>query len=181
MFKLTHKPKPLVLCILDGWGIIPDSPGNAITQAHPAILNSLWHSYPHTLLLNSGMAVGLPEGMVGNSEVGHLNLGAGFTVYQDVLRINLAIADGAFFQNEVLLKILEHAKRNNSCIHFMGLVSQASVHSHLGHLYALLEFCQKNDFDSKKVNVHVFTDGRDSPPTSAEKIVASLEDYLKKH
>ncbi len=180
MLKLSKKPKPLVLCILDGWGMGKDNPGNAITEARPVFYNSLWHSYPHTVLLNSGKAVGLPEGLVGNSEVGHLNLGAGRIVYQDLLRINIAIKDGSFYENPSLIKALDHVRKNNSNLHFMGLVSVGSVHSQIEHLYALLEFCKKNHFDPSRVQVHAFTDGRDSPPKSAKPIISKLEDYLKK-
>lgn len=181
MFKLASKPKVLVLCILDGWGIGKEYPGNAIIKAHPTFFNRLWHSYPHTLLLNSGSAVGLPKGMVGNSEVGHLNLGAGRVVYQDLLRINLSVSDGSFLQNQALIKTLEHVQKNKSTLHLMGLVSTGSVHSQIDHLYALLEFCRINHLDPARVKVHVFTDGRDSPPTSAKQIISKLEDHLKKH
>src|SRR3989442_14068311 len=121
MFRISQKPKPLVLCILDGWGIAQDSEGNAITRANPTNFNSLWFSYPHALLVASGHAVGLPEGKVGNSEVGHLNLGAGRIVLQDVLRINTSIADGTFYENETFLKAIEHSKKHGANIHLMGL------------------------------------------------------------
>src|SRR3989344_8199444 len=127
MLRLIQKPNPVVLCILDGWGISQDSVGNAITRASPTNFNNMWFSYPHTLLVASGQAVGLPEGQVGNSEVGHINLGAGRVVFQDLLRVNNAIADGSFFENEAFLKAISHIKKNNSNIHLLGLAGLGAV------------------------------------------------------
>jgi 2,3-bisphosphoglycerate-independent phosphoglycerate mutase len=174
MFRLTTKPKPLVLCILDGWGIAPDYPGNAITQANCSNFNSLWFEYPHTLLTASGLSVGLPQGVAGNSEVGHLNLGAGLIVFQDVLRIDNAISDGSFEQNAAFLKAIGHAKANGSSIHLMGLVGSGLVHSNTEHLLTLLDLVKEAGIAKNKVKIHLFTDGRDSPPTSARDYVANL-------
>ena len=179
MFKLTQKPKPLVLCILDGWGIAPDYPGNAITQANCSNFNSLWFQYPHTLLTASGLSVGLPQGVVGNSEVGHINIGAGFVVFQDVLRIDNAISDGSFAENPAFAKAIEHSKANGSNIHLMGLVGSGLVHSNTEHLLSLLALIKESGIAPNKVKIHIFTDGRDSPPTSARDYVGSLIKEIK--
>lgn len=168
MLKITQKIKPLVLCILDGWGLSPDSPANAITKAQPKNFNSLWFSYPHTHLVTSGSEVGLPTGQVGNSEVGHQNLGAGRIVYQNLLRINLSIENGDFFKNSAFTNAVNHVKTNNSNVHLLGLVGSGNVHSSLGHLLALLDLFKGAQVPSSKVKLHLFTDGRDSPPTSAK-------------
>lgn len=179
MLRVTEKPKPLVLCVLDGWGVSQDSPGNAITRANPANFNDLWFSYPHALLVASGQAVGLPEGHVGNSEVGHINLGAGRVVFQDLLRVNNAIADGTFFENEAFLGAINHINKNGSNIHLMGLVGLGAVHSEMGHLYALLSLLKRNKIPASRVKLHLFTDGRDSPPTSAKIYLSELEKKLQ--
>lgn len=179
MFKITHKPKPLVLCILDGWGISQDSPGNAITRANPTNFNSLWFSYPHTYLVASGQAVGIPEGQVGNSEVGHLNLGAGRVVFQDLLRINTAIADGTFYENKAFFAAIEHINKNGSNIHIMGLAGLGSVHSQVEHLYALLSLIKKENVPASRVKIHLFTDGRDSPPTSAKIYIGQIKSRVE--
>jgi len=166
-----------VLVVMDGWGIAPAGPGNAITLAQVPCYLSLLAAYPHTQLLAAGEAVGLPKGEAGNTETGHLNLGAGRIVYQDLPRINLAIADGAFFTNEVLLGAINHAKRNNSDLHVMGLVGAGGVHSSMEHLFAILRIAAQEEF--KRVFVHVFTDGRDSPPTAAVGYVAQLIEQIK--
>ena len=180
MLRVTKKPRPVILCILDGWGFGEPGPGNAITRANPLNFNNLWFSYPHTLLVASGQAVGLPDGIFGNSEVGHINLGAGRVVFQDLLRLNNAIADGSFYQNEAFIGALNHIIKNNSSIHLMGLVGLGAVHSEIGHLYSLLTFFQKNKIPGSRVKIHVFTDGRDSPPTSSKTVLAELEEKLKK-
>lgn len=159
------KTNLVILVVLDGWGMAPASPGNAITGTAPANFNRLWSSFPHTQLGASGEAVGLPRGEPGNTETGHLNLGAGRIVFQDLPRINLAIADGTFFENKVLLGAIEHAKKNNSRLHLLGLSGAGGVHSNMEHLFALLRLCQEQNFN--RVFVHIFTDGRDSPPSSA--------------
>lgn len=179
MLRITQKPKPLVLLILDGWGFADAGPGNAITRANPANFNNLWFSYPHTLLVASGQAVGLPDGIFGNSEVGHINLGAGRVVFQDLLRLNNAIADGSFFQNPAFLTALEHINKNNSNIHLMGLVGLGAVHSDTNHLLSLLSFLKRNNIPSSKIKIHLFTDGRDSPPRSAKGVVEEIQKKLQ--
>ncbi len=180
MFKLNTVPKVLVLCILDGWGVTQDNKGNAITQAHATNFNSLWFSYPHTILVANGQAVGLPEGQVGNSEVGHLNLGAGRIVFQDLLRINTAILDGSFDENPAFLKAIEHIQKNSSNIHVMGLVGLGGVHSETEHMFAILRLLKKQKIPSSRIKIHLFTDGRDSPPTSAKTYITQLQNRLEK-
>lgn len=179
MLRVTKKPTPVVLCILDGWGVSQDNPGNAITRANPANFNNMWFSYPHALLVASGQAVGLPEGHVGNSEVGHINLGAGRVVFQDLLRVNNAIADGTFFENPAFFKAIEHINKYGSNIHLIGLVGLGTVHSDVDHLYALLQLLHKNNVPSSRVKLHLFTDGRDSPPTSGESYISQLQERIK--
>ncbi len=179
MLRVTQKPKPLVLVILDGWGVSQDSPGNAITRAIPKNFNNFWFSYPHALLVASGQAVGLPEGHVGNSEVGHINLGAGRVVFQDLLRVNNAIADGTFFENEAFLSAINHINKYNSNIHLMGLVGLGAVHSDISHVYALLALLKRSKIPSSRIKLHLFTDGRDSPPTSAKIYLSELEEKIK--
>ena len=166
----------VILAVIDGWGMASPGPGNAISLANTVNMNRFWASFPHTLLLASGEAVGLPKGEVGNTETGHLNLGAGRVVYQDLQRINLSIADGSLFQNEVLIAAVNHAKTNNSNLHLMGLIGASGVHSNIDHLYALMDLAKKNNFD--RVFIHLFTDGRDSPPTAAKTYVAQLKDVI---
>lgn len=168
--------KPVVLIILDGWGLAPSGPGNAVSLAKTPNMDSLWASFPHCQLKASGEAVGLPSGEMGNSEVGHLTLGAGRIVYQDLPRINMAIADGTFFTNPAFLTVATHVKKNHSRLHLMGLVSPGGVHSSLGHLYALLRFAEEHDI--KEVLVHVFTDGRDTSPTSSSTYIGQLEEKM---
>lgn len=180
MISKYGTPKPVVLCVLDGWGAAPDSPGNAITQANPVNFNKLWFSYPHTLLNASGSAVGLPPEVVGNSEVGHLNLGAGRIVLQDVLRIDQTISNGSFFQNLALQKTVDHVRSNNSKIHLIGLVGPGSVHSKTNHLIALLGFIKNQHIPENRVKIHIFTDGRDSSPTIAKTYIAEFENQLNR-
>jgi len=168
---------PLVLIILDGWGIAPEGPGNAVKLANTPNFNSFWAGYPHTQLLASGESVGLPKNEVGNSETGHLNLGAGRIIYQDLPRINLAIADGSFFKNETFLKAVDHVRKNKSCLHLMGLVGSGGVHSNIEHLYALLRLAKEEKIED--VYLHLFTDGRDSPPKSALIFFEQIETRLK--
>lgn len=170
---MNPKIKFVILCILDGWGIAPPGPGNAITQSKLPNYNSFLAAFPHTQLNASGEAVGLPRGEVGNTETGHLNLGAGRIIYQDLARINMSVADGTFFDNKVLLEAIEHAKKNNSRLHLMGLLGAGGIHSSMDHLFSLLQICHQQKFTN--VFIHVFTDGRDSPPTAAKDYVASLE------
>lgn len=174
MLKVTQKIKPVVLCILDGWGIARDWEGNAITRANPINFNSLWFSYPHTYLATYGREVGLPEGEVGNSEVGHQNLGAGKIVLQNQLRIDLAIENGSFFENEALLEAISFQNSKNSDIHLIGLIGAGTVHSKISHLFALLALFQKAQVPQEKIKLHLITDGRDSPPTSAKNLISQV-------
>ncbi len=169
--------KPVVLIVLDGWGLAPPGPGNAISLAKLETIPFLWQSYPHTELSASGEAVGLPYGEDGNTETGHINIGAGRTVYQDLPRISMAIKDGNFFTNDAFLASLAHARTNKSNIHLLGVVSDAGVHASREHLYALLELIKRQGM-TNNVYIHVFTDGRDAPPTSGERFVGELEDHL---
>lgn len=166
----------VTLIVLDGWGIAPPSSGNAISLAKTQNIESFWASYPHTLLTASGEVVGLPRGEPGNTETGHLNLGAGRIVYQDLPRINLSIADGSFFKNPAFLGALDHARKFNSKLHIMGLVGSGGVHSNIEHLFALLHFARENKFD--RVFIHAFTDGRDSPPASAALYLGQVEEKI---
>jgi 2,3-bisphosphoglycerate-independent phosphoglycerate mutase len=171
-------PNFVMLVVLDGWGIAAPGPGNAITQADTPNMNRFMASYPHTQLEASGEAVGLPRGEVGNTETGHLNLGAGRIVYQDLQRINLSIADGTFYQNQVLIGAIDHANVNNSNLHIMGLLGAGGVHSNIEHLFALIELAKKHEFT--RVFLHLFTDGRDSPPTSAKMYISQIRDFVTK-
>ncbi len=169
--------KPVVLIVLDGWGLAPPGPGNAISLAKLETIPFLWNTYPHTELAASGEAVGLPYDEDGNTETGHINIGAGRTVYQDLPRISMAIKDGSFYTNDAFLAAIAHARTNNSNIHLLGVVSDAGVHASREHLYALLELIKSQGF-MDRVYLHVFTDGRDSPPTSAQRFVGDLQDHL---
>lgn len=164
--------KPLMLMILDGFGINSDY-GNAIKAANTANLDRIFFENPITQIGASGMDVGLPEGQMGNSEVGHTNIGAGRIVYQELTRITKSISDGQFFKNETLLKAINNAIANNSSLHIMGLLSNGGVHSHNSHLYAILELAKKHGLN--KVYIHAFLDGRDVPPTSGIKFVEECE------
>lgn len=176
--KEYHGPKPMVLIVLDGWGIGPNNAGNAIVQANTPNMDKFWLAFPHTQITASGEAVGLPRGEDGNTETGHLNMGAGHIVYQDLPRINMAIADGSFYQNPALISAVEHVKKHNSVLHLMGLVGSGGVHSNIEHLYALLNFCKQQNVE--KVYIHAFTDGRDSPPTSGINYIQQVIDHCKK-
>ncbi len=170
-------PKVLLL-ILDGWGYRIEKRGNAIRLAKTPVLDTLWKKWPHTLLDASGQAVGLPKGVIGNSEVGHLTLGAGRILESDLVRINKSIQNGSFFRNKVLIDAINnHAKRNNEKLHLMGLLSDAGVHSHFNHLLALLELAKQKGV--KEVYVHVFLDGRDTSPKSAAKYIRQLQEKMK--
>ena len=158
--------KPVVLMILDGYGLNDKTEGNAIAMANTPVMDKLMAECPWQPGLASGLAVGLPDGQMGNSEVGHMNIGAGRIIYQDLTRITKAIEDGDFFENKVLLQAVENVKKNGSDLHLFGLLSDGGVHSHNTHLYALLELAKKNDV--KNVYVHCFLDGRDTPPASGK-------------
>jgi 2,3-bisphosphoglycerate-independent phosphoglycerate mutase len=165
---------PLVaLVILDGWGLAPPGPGNAVDLADTPVFDRLWETYPHTTLRASGEAVGLPPGQMGNSEVGHLTIGAGRVLYQDLVRINKAIEDGSFFESEALVAAFERARARGGNAHLLGLVSYGGVHSHMAHLQALLELSQRQGLE-ERTWIHAFTDGRDVSPTSAAKDLAEL-------
>jgi len=170
-------PKPLILIILDGWGINPITQGNAIYHAHTPVMDRIISQYPHTTLGCAGKAVGLPEGQMGNSEVGHLNLGSGRVVYQDISRINKSIHDGDFFSNELLLSAIEHVQTYSSSLHIMGLLSDGGVHSHIDHLFALLTMAKEAGI--KKVYVHAFLDGRDVPPRCAGEYILKTEQKIE--
>ena len=168
--------KPIVLTILDGYGLREETHGNAVKLANNQIFNLLWDNYPHTELEASGQLVGLPKGQMGNSEVGHMNIGAGRIVYQPLELINKSIEDKDFFQNEELLKVINHVKENKSKLHLMGLISDGGVHSHIDHLMALLDMCKEQDVE--KLYLHLFTDGRDVLPQSAYTYIKQVEDKL---
>ena len=169
--------KPIVLTILDGYGLREETHGNAVKLANNEIFNLLWDGYPHTQLEASGQQVGLPKGQMGNSEVGHMNIGAGRIVYQPLELINKSIEDGNFFQNEELLKVINHVKQNNSKLHLMGLISDGGVHSHINHLLALLDMCKAQNIEN--LYLHLFTDGRDVLPQSAYEYIKIVEDKLQ--
>ncbi|MEL6358636.1 MAG: 2,3-bisphosphoglycerate-independent phosphoglycerate mutase [Bacteroidota bacterium] len=167
----------LLLMILDGWGVAPQPTYSAIAQAHTPFMDGLLQQYPHSRLAASGLAVGLPEGQMGNSEVGHMNLGAGRVVDQSLVRINKAIDSGDFFNNAALRAAFDYAKTHQKAVHVMGLVSDGGVHSHISHLKAI---CQAaNDRGVEQLFVHAFTDGRDAAPQSAPGFLADLEAHLQ--
>ena len=170
------RKNPVMLIVLDGWGLGKNYEGNAIYLANTPNFDKLMKEYPNTKLKASGLAVGLPEGQMGNSEVGHLNIGSGRIVYQDLTKITKSIEDGDFFKKEEFLNAIENAKKNNSKLHIMGLVSDGGVHSHITHLYGLLQLCKKNGFE--KVYIHAFLDGRDVPPTIGKKHLLELEEKI---
>lgn len=166
-----------MLIIMDGYGIAAPGPGNAISIARTPALDALRESWPHTALSASGKAVGLPDGQMGNSEVGHLNMGAGRVVWQDLSRITECIDRGSFFENTVFLQAMEHAKARNSTLHLMGLVSDGGVHSHLDHALALVDLAEKNDVP--RIRFHAILDGRDVGPKSAGAYIEVLEQHLE--
>ncbi|HJD14215.1 MAG TPA: 2,3-bisphosphoglycerate-independent phosphoglycerate mutase [Candidatus Ruminococcus avistercoris] len=169
--------KPTVLMILDGYGLNDKCEANAVCEAKTPVMDQLMSQCPFVKGNASGLAVGLPDGQMGNSEVGHLNMGAGRIVYQELTRISKEIEDGDFFKNEALLKAVENAKKNDSAIHFMGLLSDGGVHSHITHLYGLLELAKREGLS--KVYVHCFLDGRDTPPASGKGYIEQLEEKMK--
>lgn len=170
-------PKPVALIILDGFGLREETHGNAVAQAKKPNFDRLWSAYPHTRLTAQGEAVGLPEGQMGNSEVGHLNIGAGRIVYQDLTRITKSIREGDFFENETLLGAVRHAKQNGKKLHLYGLLSDGGVHSHIAHCFALLELAKKEGLS--EVYVHAFLDGRDVAPDSAVGYLTQLQEKIK--
>ncbi|MEG2529887.1 MAG: 2,3-bisphosphoglycerate-independent phosphoglycerate mutase [Anaerovoracaceae bacterium] len=170
--------KPIMLMILDGYGLNDNSYGNAIAQAKKPALDKIFKTYPSTKLNASGLSVGLPEGQMGNSEVGHLNIGAGRVVYQELTKITKSIADGDFFENNALNTAMDYALKNDSALHLLGLLSDGGVHSHITHLFALLDMAKSKGL--KKVYVDCFLDGRDVPPRCALDYIQALENHMAK-
>lgn len=168
--------KPVVLMVLDGYGLNDKAEGNAIAMAKTPVMDRLMRECPFAKGNASGLAVGLPDGQMGNSEVGHMNIGAGRIIYQDLTRITKAIEDGDFFENRALLSAMENCRKNDSDLHLWGLLSDGGVHSHITHLYGLLEMAKKQGLT--KVFVHAFLDGRDTPPASGKDYVKQLEDKM---
>lgn len=168
--------RPVVLVILDGWGIAPKGPGNAITLAQTPTMSQLWNSFPHTQLAAAGEAVGLPHGEDGNTETGHLNIGAGQIVYQDLPRINMSIANGTFFDNPAFKNATDHVNNYHSKLHLIGLIGSGGVHSNTEHLFALIRLAKQHHLSD--VYLHLITDGRDSPPTSALSYIAQVKEEI---
>src|SRR6266480_2574273 len=168
--------KKVMLLIMDGWGLGKVKSSDAIQNANTPFVTSLYSKYPNTTLVTCGEAVGLPEGQMGNSEVGHLNLGAGRIVYQELERINVAISDGSFAKNEGLLNSIRYAKTNNKSLHLIGLVSNGGVHSHINHLKKIIDIC--NSEGLKNIFIHAFTDGRDCDPKSGLGFITELQQHL---
>ncbi|MCA9383406.1 2,3-bisphosphoglycerate-independent phosphoglycerate mutase [Candidatus Dojkabacteria bacterium] len=179
MANLFVRPKPLVLVFMDGVGVAPPGPGNAVSLAKTPNLDKLWPTFPHTYLHAAGLNVGLPHGVDGNSEVGHMNLGAGKVVFQELPRIDNAINTKSFFKNKLLTEALQRAGKNK--VHIMGLLGAGQVHSSYGHLVALLEMARELGVNGDKVFLHIFTDGRDSPPQSAQKLFEKLETEISRN
>ena len=171
------KDKQYMLIILDGVGINEDEKGNAFKAANKPYIDKLFSKYPNSHLKTSGLAVGLPDGQMGNSEVGHTTIGSGRVVYQDLTLITEKIKSGEFFKNKVLLEATEHVKKNNSKLHIFGLLSDGGVHSHIEHIFALLEFAKREGLS--QVYIHVFTDGRDTPPSSGVDYIRALENKCR--
>ena len=169
--------QPIVLCILDGVGIREETYGNAFKQANKPTFDFLWNNYPHSLLEASGPLVGLPEGQMGTSEVGHMNIGAGRLVYQPLQLINEKIKDKSFFQNQNILDVISHTKKNNSKLHILGLLSDGGIHSHINHLFSIIDMCKENGI--KEIYFHVFLDGRDTLPNVALKYLDELNEKIK--
>ena len=172
---MTEK-KPVVLLILDGYGLNTHKEGNAVAMANTPVMDKLEAEYPFVKGYASGLAVGLPDGQMGNSEVGHMNMGAGRIVYQNLTRISKSIADGDFYENEELLKAVKNCQEKDSALHLMGLVSSGGVHSHIEHIYGLLELAKRNGL--KKVYLHAFLDGRDTPPDSGKAFLGEVEQKM---
>ncbi|MEZ4527418.1 MAG: 2,3-bisphosphoglycerate-independent phosphoglycerate mutase [Desulfobacterales bacterium] len=176
---MMRTERTYMLMILDGWGLSPVSEGNAVMAAQTPFLDRLLAQYPHTRLICSGEAVGLPQGIMGNSEVGHLNIGAGRVVYQDLLRIDRAVRDGSFFHNPVLSSAMEKVREKQAALHLMGLVSDGGVHSQLTHLLALLDMAREKGLS--KVCVHAILDGRDTAPADGIRYVKTVQEHMHRH
>lgn len=168
----------VLLVIMDGWGIAPPGPGNAISQANVKNFRRFWAAYPHTQLKASGEAVGLPRGEVGNTETGHLNIGAGRIVYQDLARINMSVADGSFFTNDTFVAACNHVKQNNSDLHVMGLLGAGGVHSSIEHLFSIMSIAKQ--LGVTRLFLHLFTDGRDSPPNASITYINRVREVIAK-
>ncbi|MEY3350166.1 MAG: hypothetical protein RIQ50_277 [Bacteroidota bacterium] len=168
--------KKCMLVIMDGWGLGAVKQSDVIQHAHVPFVNSLYSTYPNSTLITCGESVGLPDGQMGNSEVGHLNLGAGRIVYQELQRINVAIRNGEFQQNPTLLSAIDYAKKNKKDVHLIGLVSDGGVHSHINHLKAITDVCKSEGLHN--VFIHAFTDGRDTDPKSGLGFIQELEKHL---
>jgi 2,3-bisphosphoglycerate-independent phosphoglycerate mutase len=176
-FIMTKAPiAPVVLVILDGWGYCEETRGNAIAAAKTPVMQSLWAAYPHTLIRTSGKAVGLPEGQMGNSEVGHLNIGAGRVVPQELVRISDAVEDGSIQRNPALVKICQEVRSRNGKLHMVGLCSEGGVHSHLSHLFGLLDLAKSQGLS--EICIHAITDGRDTTPKDAVQAIGLLQNYI---
>ncbi|MBT9315382.1 2,3-bisphosphoglycerate-independent phosphoglycerate mutase [Leptothoe spongobia] len=167
---------PMVLVILDGWGHRDEDNGNAINNARTPVIDSLWATYPHTLIQTSGKDVGLPDGQMGNSEVGHLNIGAGRIVPQELVRISDAVENGSIQENQALLNVCQQVRYNGGKLHFIGLCSEGGVHSHLNHLLGLLDMAKSQDL--QEVCIHAITDGRDTQPKAAQSAIQKLQDHI---
>lgn len=174
----ANRPRPVVLAIMDGWGLTDPGPGNGVSRAHTPHVDAWSEQYPFTTLGASGMDVGLPEGQIGNSEVGHLNIGAGMIVYQDYTRINKSISDGDFFENPALNGAVDHVQATGGSLHLLGLFGPGGVHSHQDHLHALLELAQRRGLE--RVAIHLFLDGRDVLPRSALDFLSNLESAIER-
>lgn len=174
------RPKPMILIILDGYGVAPSGPGNAITNAKTPNMDRYWRMYPHCYLQASGSNVGLPNGTIGNSEVGHINIGAGRIVYQDLPRINNSITNLSFYNNTEFIAAANHVKTNKSRLHLMGLFSSGNVHASLEHIYALIKFAKMQNLNADQLFIHAFTDGRDSAPNSSPNFFSQIEDEINK-
>src|SRR5882672_6972359 len=170
--------KKMILIIMDGWALGKVKSSDAIQHANTPFVSSLYGKYPNTTLITCGEVVGLPEGQMGNSEVGHLNIGAGRIVYQELQRINVAIRDGSFAKNKTLLEAISFAKTNNKPLHLIGLVSNGGVHSHINHVKAIVDICKNQGL--REVYVHAFTDGRDTDPKSGLGFIQDLQKHLEK-
>ena len=168
--------KKVILMILDGWGNSPDPKVSAIDNANTNFIDSLYKKYPYSTLRTDGLHVGLPQGQMGNSEVGHMNLGAGRIVYQDLTKINISIEQNKLKKEKVIVETFEFAKKNNKKIHFLGLVSDGGVHSHTNHLKGLIDIAKEYNIESY---IHGFTDGRDVDPKSGSGYISDLNDYIK--
>src|SRR4051794_4411282 len=171
--------KPVALIILDGFALRDEDKGNAVTHAKKPNFDRFWNEYPHATLQASGEAVGLPIGQMGNSEVGHLNIGAGRIVYQSLTRVNVAIREGEFEKNHTFVDAMEHAKKNGTNLHLFGLLSDGGVHSHVQHLFALLKLAAEEGV--KNVYIHAFLDGRDVGPKTAAKYIKQTEEKMKEY